>query len=80
MPKNNIILTFLALVVLYGCASYKAQYKDKDQAIQALPNKPVHKTFYLIGDAGKSPINGYSKGLTAFKNFISDKKYKACSS
>lgn len=76
MPKNNIILTFLALVVLYGCASYKAQYKDKDQAIQALPNKPVHKTFYLIGDAGKSPINGYSKGLTAFKNFISDKNTK----
>jgi len=46
----------------------------EDNKIQQLPDKPIDKTFYLIGDAGKSPINGYSKGLKAFKSFIKNKK------
>ncbi|MBN2868210.1 MAG: metallophosphoesterase, partial [Flavobacteriaceae bacterium] len=76
MSKNNIILTFLITFLLASCASYKAQYKDENNKIQSLPDKPIDQTFYLIGDAGKSPVNGYSKGLKAFKNFIKNKDTK----
>ena len=76
MSKNNIILTFFITFLIASCASYKAQYKEEDNKIQQLPDKPIDMTFYLIGDAGKSPINGYSKGLKAFKSFIKNKNTK----
>ncbi|WGD33597.1 metallophosphoesterase [Olleya sp. YS] len=70
MTKNNIILTFIFAVLLTNCASFEAQYKDENPVVNPLPNKPIHKTFYLIGDAGKSPKDGYSKGLIAFRDYI----------
>ena len=41
-----------------------------------MPNKEINRKFYLIGDAGKSPMNGMSLGLQAFKNHISNKATK----
>ncbi|WP_282069045.1 metallophosphoesterase [Olleya namhaensis] len=76
MTKNNIFLTFALALILSNCASFEAQYKDADSAIKALPNKAVHKTFYLVGDAGISPENGFSNGLKAYKNFIKNKDTK----
>ena len=76
MTKNNIFLTFVLALILSNCASFEAQYKDADSAIIALPNKAVHKTFYLVGDAGISPENGFSDGLKAYKNFIKNKDTK----
>ncbi len=76
MTKNNIILTFLFAFLLNNCAIYETQYRDENVNKIQLPNKPIHKIFYLVGDAGKSPKNGFSKGLTAFKNFIEKKDTK----
>ena len=73
MTKNNIFLTFVLAILLTNCASFEAQYKEKDETVVALPNKPIDKTFYLVGDAGKSPEGGMSKGLTAFKNHTANK-------
>ncbi len=70
MTKNNIILTFIFAFILTNCATFNAQYKDTEAAIGQLPDKPIHKTFYLLGDAGKSPVGGYSKGLTAYQKAI----------
>src|SRR5690606_14631073 len=39
-------------------------------------DKEVDKVFYLVGDAGLSPMNGMSQGLTAFHKYISDKDTK----
>ncbi|WP_289043125.1 metallophosphoesterase [uncultured Olleya sp.] len=76
MTKNNIFLTFILAFLLTNCASFEAQYKHETDTKTQLPNKEIHKTFYLVGDAGKSPKDGFSDGLTAYKNFIKDKNTK----
>ena len=75
MNKNKIILTVLILT-LSSCATFKAQYKDDEKTITQLPNKEINRTFYLIGDAGKSPIGGMSMGLKAFKKHVLNKDTK----
>jgi len=52
------------------------QYKEGEDAINPLPNKEINRTFYLIGDAGKSPIGGMSLALEAFKTHILNKDTK----
>lgn len=66
----------LLLFVLFinACASYKPQYLEKVDQENVFPDKDVDKVFYLVGDAGLSPMNGMSQGLTAFHDYISDKK------
>ncbi|MFB0902985.1 MAG: metallophosphoesterase [Nonlabens sp.] len=72
MIKNNILL-LLTAIILTGCASFKAQYKEKTS--EFFPIKlEIEKSFYLIGDAGKSPIGGKSDGLLALESYI---KYQA---
>jgi len=75
MNKNNIILTVL-LLIISSCATYKAQYKKEVKAFEQLPNKEINRTFYLIGDAGKSPIGDMSLGLKAFNKHVLNKDTK----
>ncbi|MDY2587345.1 metallophosphoesterase [Winogradskyella aquimaris] len=64
-------ITILILFVLsHACATYKAQYADENFVNQNLPDKPVDHVFYLVGDAGKSPMDGYSDALLAFKTYL----------
>ncbi|OIQ23194.1 metallophosphoesterase [Lacinutrix sp. MedPE-SW] len=76
MTKNNIILTIFTLLFISSCATYKAKYRDESDKNATLPNKEVDRKFYLIGDAGKSPMGGMSLGLQAFKAHISNKNTK----
>jgi len=69
----KIAVLFIAVAFLIGCATSKAQYKEEADKTNELPDKDIEKTFYLIGDAGKSPQGGMSKALTAFKNHTADK-------
>lgn len=71
-------LSFILLTALFinACASYKPQYLDESDQQNIFPNKKVDKVFYLVGDAGLSPMNGMSQGLTAFHKYISDKDTK----
>lgn len=67
MLKNTIL--FIALLLIASCATYKTQYKEELQ--DSFPtDATIHKTFYLIGDAGKSPMNGKSDGLLALENHV----------
>ena len=76
MKFSNKAIIFLFLILLFNaCATYKAQYADEENEIQ-FPDKPIEKTFYLIGDAGLSPQGGLSEGLKAFQDYISDKENK----
>lgn len=70
-----IVLVY-GLTVWNGCATHKAQYKDKIHKTQNLPDKEIDRTFYLIGDAGISPEGGMSAALTAFKNRTANKRTK----
>jgi predicted MPP superfamily phosphohydrolase len=69
-------LTVLCFLILSSCATYKAQYLNEKDKVAQLPNKEIDKTFYLVGDAGKSPKGGMSKALMAFNSHISDKNTK----
>ncbi|MGJ8684281.1 MAG: metallophosphoesterase [Nonlabens sp.] len=66
---KNTTLFFIAIFILAGCASYKKQYREESQEVFP-ENQEVQKTFYLIGDAGISPLNGKSNGLLALEQHI----------
>ena len=73
--KNIITLIFLFLL-FNSCATHKAQYKEESEKENIFPDKEIDKTFYLLGDAGLSPLDGMSDGLKAFKTYISDRSTK----
>tara|TARA_R110002096_G_scaffold431563_1_gene646985 strand:- start:19132 stop:22842 length:3711 start_codon:yes stop_codon:yes gene_type:complete len=76
MHKNTLTLIIFICALFTNCASHKLQYKNEANAITQLPSKEIHRTFYLIGDAGKSPINDLSIGLKIFQKHISKKSTK----
>jgi len=41
--------------ILNSCATYKTQYKDEKNQ-KNFPDKEIEHSFYLIGDAGNSPL------------------------
>ncbi len=55
--------------VLYfvGCATYKPKYLEPFSGSIIETNKEAAHTFYLIGDAGKSPMGDMNTTLKAFK-------------
>jgi len=64
---NRIYLTAFLLLVISSCATYKAKYAEVySPKLPKNQEEPVH-TFYLIGDAGKSPLGGMNDALKAFK-------------
>ncbi len=64
---------FLTLALFFSCATYNPQYRNTETSFTYPTTKKIEKTFYLVGDAGKSPLGGMSDGLTVYKNFIKDK-------
>ncbi|MEN3323091.1 metallophosphoesterase [Mariniflexile soesokkakense] len=66
----KIVACFLITFIFNACATYKPQYKNPDLGKDA-PQKNIAHSFYLIGDAGNSPLGTSSKALKAFKNELS---------
>tara|TARA_R110000868_G_scaffold105552_2_gene289913 strand:+ start:384 stop:1373 length:990 start_codon:yes stop_codon:yes gene_type:complete len=64
--RNHFIL-IVALLFLSSCATYHAKYKVANQPNDIANDKEISHTFYLIGDAGLSPIGGMNTVLKAFK-------------
>ena len=69
----RILWVFLSVLIFHACATYKAQYKDEADKEDTYPSKELDRTFYLVGDAGISPMNGMSRALQAFHTYIQDK-------
>ncbi|MCF7561247.1 metallophosphoesterase [Sabulilitoribacter multivorans] len=67
---------FVLALFLSACATLKPQYANEEDKQNTFPDKEIDKTFYLIGDAGLSPIGGMSSALTAFNKHIEGKKTK----
>jgi hypothetical protein len=65
MIKHFKLTVFL--LIFTGCATYHAKYKNEDTKIDIATTKEVSHTFYLMGDAGLSPIGGMNPALKAFK-------------
>ncbi len=63
------IITLIALFVLSACATYKPQYLEANTN-RSFPEKDIAHSFYLIGDAGNSPLGTSSKALQVFKEAL----------
>lgn len=75
MNKHYLFLNVLAFLLLSGCATYAPKYADLQSTPdtfdnRALLQKRIHKTFYLIGDAGGDKDGGSTYALDAFKKLI----------
>jgi len=58
----------LILLFATGCATYGTKYLDEKYAVDVKELKEISHTFYLIGDAGLSPMGGMNPALKIFKN------------
>lgn len=67
--KKHYFLLFL-LVLAMGCATYETKYAEPFSANENPQEKEVEHTFYLIGDAGKSPMGDLNPTLKAFKKVL----------
>ena len=66
MKKKHLILSTLFL--LSSCATYKAKYSDVTTSLPILADQDPMHTFYLIGDAGESPMGDLNPALKAFRD------------
>ena len=64
--KKHYLLALL-IGVLHGCATYQTKYADSYPGTTGQFQKEVEHTFYLIGDAGKSPMGELNPTLKKFK-------------
>ncbi|WP_313784004.1 metallophosphoesterase [Flagellimonas profundi] len=69
--KKHYLLLFL-MVLASGCATYETKYAKPFSIYPASDDREVEHTFYLIGDAGKSPMGDLNPTLKAFKNVLDD--------
>src|SRR5690606_34455407 len=77
MPTNqNQFLTAICVLLLSACATQKPQYRNEADKQITFPDKEIENTFYLVGDAGLSLLNGKSDVLTAFEKHISNNQNK----
>ncbi|WP_295982423.1 metallophosphoesterase [uncultured Algibacter sp.] len=67
MKFQKITFLFVVIISLNACATYNSQYKATIKQT-AFPDKKIAHSFYLIGDAGNSPIGSSSEALKAFKS------------
>lgn len=70
MKKTNTLI--LAILFLASCATYKPKYARNFSGEPIQIDKEISHTFYLIGDAGKSPIGGMNPALKVFKTKLSN--------
>ncbi|MFC7357421.1 metallophosphoesterase [Jejudonia soesokkakensis] len=75
MLKKIISLLLLSILV-FSCASYEAQYREPRTTSLYPSEKEIEKTFYLVGDAGKSKMGGMSDGLKVFNNLLKQQERK----
>ena len=64
---KKLILPLISLLILGSCATYRAKYSDGAARVDTPSTKEVVHTFYLIGDAGLSPMGGMNDALKIFK-------------
>ncbi|WP_026809157.1 metallophosphoesterase [Arenibacter latericius] len=65
---NKLISVFSLLLFFSSCATYESKYSLDNKDVRDVPtNKEIAHTFYLIGDAGLSPMEGMNPALKTFK-------------
>ena len=62
----------MVFLVFNACATFKVQYANDDYREIKFPDKKIEHSFYLIGDAGNSPIGTESEALKLFREELSE--------
>ncbi|MDC6385079.1 phosphoesterase [Flagellimonas taeanensis] len=68
MVKHYLLFLLIALVC--GCATYEAKYATPFSNKDTVYDKELEHTFYLIGDAGQSPMGELNPTLKRFKSVL----------
>ena len=68
MIKRIFIL--LGLFTFISCALYEPQYRNPEVVAVYPTTKKIEKSFFLIGDGGKSPDGLLSEGLEVVQNYL----------
>ena len=63
----KVVTIFTIVMLLNACATYNPQYKNSFR-ITNISNNDILHSFYLIGDAGNSPLDSVSSALNSFKS------------
>ncbi|RAV28848.1 metallophosphoesterase [Sinomicrobium soli] len=58
------------VVLISSCTTYKARYKSADRSRPVNSPDSISHVFYLIGDAGNSPVGEKSSALAAFEKAL----------
>jgi hypothetical protein len=65
MHKHYVLILFT--FIFTGCATMATKYADGYDGKDVSSSKEISQTFYLIGDAGLSPMGGMNPALKIFK-------------
>src|SRR5690554_1337112 len=71
---RKTIFFFFILLIASACATYTPQFKQVEKKSEYPTHKSIAKTFYLVGDAGVSPMGGMSDALVIFKKYLDQEK------
>lgn len=74
MNFKKVYFLFFSGFLISSCATYAPQFKDKEANPMYPSGKKIEKTFYLVGDAGLSPMGGMSDALITFQNYLKNEK------
>ncbi|WP_397363729.1 metallophosphoesterase [Olleya sp. R77988] len=72
MRIKQLAIIIIIANLLNACATFKPQYKDENNIKTFPKDKILEHSFYLIGDAGNSPIGSKSDALKAFEKALSN--------
>ncbi|SFU29043.1 Outer membrane protein assembly factor BamA [Pustulibacterium marinum] len=70
MGKKSYLIFGFILIVFNSCATYEAQYLDKDKVTVYPYHKKVEKRIFLIGDAGNAPMDDTTLGMEAAQKVL----------
>ncbi|SRX54909.1 metallophosphoesterase [Aequorivita sp. CIP111184] len=74
MVFKKFFFLFFIVFFISSCATYAPQFRDKEANPIYPSEKKIEKTFYLVGDAGLSPMGGMSDALATFQNYLESEK------
>lgn len=74
MIFKKLYFILIAVFAFSSCATFAPQFKDKEAKPIYPSSKKVEKSFYLVGDAGLSPMGGISDALATFKEYLKTEK------
>ena len=75
---NKYYVALFTILVLTACATKRVKYSAdvKGQEIDVATNKEISHTFFLIGDAGLSPMGGMNAVLKSFRRRLQQSDQK----